>query len=171
MEISDAQWNRIQSLFAPASHVTASIKRSVPYCAIATVDEDGAPRVTPISSLILGENRQGFYFEEFSTKMAANLRRDQRVCVLVVNNAIPFWLKSVLLGRFDGPPAIRLSGKVGERREAQPHEIEAYRNPIRPLKIFRGYDPLWGVMKHGREIYFNAFETVECGPMRQMESL
>ncbi len=56
MEVSTAQWNRIRELFGDASHITASMSRSVPYCAIATANENGSPRVTPISSLILGEH-------------------------------------------------------------------------------------------------------------------
>lgn len=171
MEVTTAQWNRIRELFGDASHITASMSRSVPYCAIATVNEDGSPHVTPISSLILGENKQGFYFEEFSAHMTQNLERDQRVCILVVNNSISFWIKSIILGRLAGPPAIRLIGAVGKRREAYPHEIKAFQRPIARLKILRGYKPLWGVMKHGREVYFDGFEPVNCGPMKQLESI
>jgi uncharacterized protein len=171
MEVTSAQWNCIRELFGEASRITASMGRSVPYCAMATVNENGSPRVTPISSLILGENKQGFYFEEFSTSMTQNLERDQRVCILVVNNSIPFWIKSLVFGRLAYPPAIRLSGTVGERREAYPLEIEAFRRPIARLKVFRGYKPLWGVMKHGREVYFDGFEPVNCGPMKQIQTL
>lgn len=171
MDITSEQWNRIRALFGNASRISASMKRSVPYCAIATVDDDGSPRVTPISSLILGENMQGFYFEEFSVNMARNLSRDRRVCFLVVNNALPYWIKALVLGRLDSPPAIRLTGTVGERREARPEEIAAFRRPIRPFKILSGYQSLWGIMKHGRDVQFHSFEPVNCGPMRQRETL
>lgn len=171
MELGTAQWKHIRELFGHASHITASMSRSVPYCAIATVNENGSPHVTPISSLILGEDKQGFYFEEFSTNMTQNLARDQRVCILVVNNSISFWIKSLILGRLACPPAIRLIGTVGKRRAAYPHEIKAFHRPIAPLKIFRGYKTLWGIMKHGREVYFDSFEPVNCGPMKQLETI
>ncbi|MFZ5868353.1 MAG: pyridoxamine 5'-phosphate oxidase family protein [Thermodesulfobacteriota bacterium] len=169
MEISAAQWKRIRELFGDASHISASMGRSVPYCTLATVNENGSPHVMPISSLILGENKKGFYFEEFSVNTTQNLGRDHRVCVLVVNNSISFWIKSLLFGRLASPPAIRLRGTVGERREAYPHEIEAFRKSILRLRVFRGYKPLWGMMKHGREVYFDSFEPVNCGPMKQLD--
>lgn len=169
MEIKPDQWARIIGHFGNASHITASPGRSVPYCAMGTVNEDGSPRVTPISSLVLGEDRNGFYFEEFSINMSRNLERDPRVCVLVVVNKNSFWKKTLLLGRMSGPPAVRLFGTVGPKREANDQEIRAYRHPIRAFKFFKGYKHLWGVMAHGREIRFHAFEPVNCGPMRQDE--
>ncbi len=167
MAIQPDQWARIVSLFGNASHITASPRRSVPYCALSTINEDGSPRVTPISSLVLGEDRNGFYFEEFSVNMSRNLDRDPRICVLVVTNKNSFWKRALFRGRLNGPPAVRLWGTVGPRREATDQEIRAYRRPIRAFRFFKGYRRLWGVMAHGREISFQAFEPVDCGPMPQ----
>ena len=171
MEISSEQWRRIRSFFGSSSHVMASMKRSVPYCAVSTLNDDGSPRIAPISSLLLGENKQGFYFEEFISATAKNLERDQRVCVLILNNSMWFWMKTIIFGRLAGPPAVRLFGIVGQKREAQPYEIAALRRSIKPFKIFKGYRYLWGAITHGREIHFHSFEPVHCGPMIQLRSI
>ena len=143
----------------------------MPYCVFATVNEDGSPRVAPYSSLILGENKQGFYFDEFSQHLSKNLERDQKVCILLLKNNKWFWVKTVLFGKFDHAPGIRLMGTVGEKREATTQEINAFKKPLRKLKFFKGYKPLWGVMKHGRDIHFESFEPVKCGPMKYVEAI
>ncbi len=127
--------------------------------------------MAPYSSLILGEEAQGFYFDEFSRHMSQNLERDQRICVLLLRNSKWFWMKAVLLGRFDHAPGIRLMGTVGKKREATSQEIGAFRKPLKKLRIFKGYQPLWGRMKRGREISFESFETVNCGPMQYLKTL
>jgi hypothetical protein len=35
----------------------------------------------------------------------------------------------------------------------------------RRLRFFKGYPFMWGGMKYVREIHFDAFEPVDCGPM------
>lgn len=169
--ITDGQWSKILEFFADSSHVTASLRRSTPYCALATINADGSPRVTPISSLILGPDKNGFYCEEFSRHMAGNLERDPRVCLLVVNNRLWFWKKAVMLGRFTSPPAVRLFGRAGPRRAASEQELATFRRPLRPFRVFRGYKYMWGQMKHGRELSFHGFETVECGPMKTLQAI
>jgi hypothetical protein len=169
MTISDQQWHNIRKFFGNCTHATAS--PSIPYCAFATVNEDGSPRVAPYTSLILGENMQGFYFDELSQHISSNLERDQRICVLILPNNKWFWIKSVLFGRYDHPPGIRLMGKVGKKREATEKEINAFKKPLSPLKFFKGYEPIWGFMKHGREIYFDAFETVKCRTITEVETI
>jgi hypothetical protein len=62
-------------------------------------------------------------------------------------------------------------GTVGERRKATAQEMNAFKKPLWKLKLFKGYEPLWGVMKHGRDIFFESFETIKCGPMKYMQSI
>ncbi len=76
-----------------------------------------------------------------------------------------------IFGRFDHPPGIRLMGKVGKKREATKQEINAFKKPLRPLKSFKGYGPIWGFMKHGREIHFDAFETVKCRTLTEIDPI
>jgi len=71
------QWKTIQMVFQQ------SLSSSLHY-ALASVNEDGSPHLTPIGALFLRENKTGFYFDVFSVKMSNNLDRDQRVCVLAV---------------------------------------------------------------------------------------
>ena len=169
MSIEKEKWEKIRRFLGDASHATAS--PNIPYCVFATVNEDGSPRVAPYSSLILKEGGQGFYFDEFSHHLSQNLERDERVCVLLLKNKKWFWIKALLFGRFDHAPGIRLIGTVGRRRDASPQELDAFRKPLKSLKLFKGYQPLWGIMKHGREIQFHSFETIKCGTMKYMENL
>ena len=169
MAISDQEWNNIRKYFGKSTHATSS--PVIPYCAFATVNEDGSPRIAPYTSMILGENKQGFYFDELSLQTTTNLERDKRICILIVKNNKWFWIKTVIFGRFMHPPGIRLIGTVGKKREATKQEIDAFKKPLKSLKLFKGYEPIWGFMKKGREIYFDAFETVKCGPMVYLESI
>jgi hypothetical protein len=167
MAISQEQWENIVKFFGGSTHVTSS--PVIPYCAFSTVDEDGSPRVAPYTSLVLGEHAQGFYFDELSHRTTANLERDPKICVLIVKRDKWFWIKAVLSGKYQHPPAIRLLGRAGQRREATEQEIKAYTHPVKSLKMFKGYQPMWGFMKHGRDIYFDDFETVKCGPIPEQE--
>jgi hypothetical protein len=169
MHITGKNWKQIQKFWGDRSHATAS--PNMPYCIFATVNEDGSPRIAPYSSLMLGENRQGFYFDHFSQHLTKNLDRDNKICILLLKNNKWFWVKTVLLGKFDHAPGIRLMGTVGKRREATAQEIDAFKKPLRKLKFFKGYEPLWGVMTYGRDIFFESFEIVKCGPMEYVEAI
>ncbi len=168
MTISEQNWENIKRFFGDSSHVSAS--PIIPYCAFATVNKDGSARVAPYTSLILGENKQGIYFDQLSQLMSGNLERDQRICVLLVKRSIWFFIKSILLGRYDHPPGIRLMGTVSSKRKATIQEIDAYRKPIRFLKFFKGFRSSWGVMKYVREIHFDSYEKVECG-IKEVKSI
>ena len=120
---------------------------------------------------MLLENKQGFYFDEFSRQLTKNLDRDKKICVLLLNTNKWYLIKAVLRGKFDHSPGIRLMGTVGDRRAATAQEIKAFTKPLKKLNRFKGYQPLWGGMQHGRDIFFEAFETVYCGSMKFMQSL
>ena len=105
-------WETIQMAFQ------SSLGSSMHY-AVATVNEDGSPHVTPIGALFLRENRTGFYFDEFPVNMSKNLERNPRVCILAVNSNPTFWQKSLLAGKFETPPAVRLLGSVGKKEKGQ----------------------------------------------------
>ena len=65
MEIGK-HWKTIQMVFQQ------SLSSSLHY-ALASVNEDGSPHLTPIGALFLRENKTGFYFDVFSVKMSNNL--------------------------------------------------------------------------------------------------
>ena len=85
----DEHWTEIKQLFRQ------SFKSSFHY-AIATVNENGEPHVTPIGSLILGKPGRGLYFEEFPKQLPRNFQTNKQVCVLVVNSSRWFWIKSLI---------------------------------------------------------------------------
>ena len=164
MQIEDENWERICKFWGKISHATAS--PNIPYCVFATVNEDGSPRIAPYSSLILCENKKGFFFDQFAQQMTKNFDRDRKISILLLKTSRWFWVKAVLFGKFDHAPGIRLMGSVGKKREAEVQEIDAFKRSLRMLKSFRGYEPLWGNMKYCRDILFESFETVKCGPMK-----
>lgn len=135
------------------------------FCAVATVNPDGSPRVSPIGSLFLDDAGKAFYFEEYPKNMRQNLDQDQRVCVLAVTGGFWYWLKALFRGRFDTPPGVRLMGRAGAKRMATEEELKQWQERIRPFRRFKGYKLLWKDMRYVREITFDAFEPLRLGPM------
>lgn len=157
MEIGH-HWETIRAVFEEAY-------KSGLHFALATVNEDGSPHVTPIGALILRDDRTGFYFEENPTSMPENLKRDPRVCILGVNADKSFWGQALIGGKFDAPPAVRLMGRVGQIRKATPEEIEAWQKKIAVVKGTKGHTLLWEKMSRVRDIFFDSFEPVQLGEM------
>jgi predicted pyridoxine 5'-phosphate oxidase superfamily flavin-nucleotide-binding protein len=151
-------WQTIRAVFEEGY-------KSCVHFAVATVNEDGSPHVTPIGALFLREDRTGFYFEENPTRMPRNLKRNPRVCILAVNADRSFWAKSLLEGKFSSPPAVRLLGTVGELREATADEVAAWQKKIANAKGTKGYKLLWEKFAKVRDISFDSFEPVDVGEM------
>jgi hypothetical protein len=154
----NGHWERIRKVFRDAF-------RSSLHYAVATVNEDGTPHITPIGSIVLQDGNRGFYCEEYPRKLPRNLKVNQRVCILAVNSSKWYWVKSLFLGKFSSPPGVRLMGRAGERRKATDEEMGAWLRRIRPLRWFKGYDLLWSNMHYIREITFDAFEPIQSGKM------
>ncbi|GAH09230.1 unnamed protein product [marine sediment metagenome] len=76
MDISN-HWETIRGIFEEAY-------KSCLHFAVATVNDDGTPHVTPIGALFLRADQTGFYFDEYPSKMPENLRRNPRVCILAI---------------------------------------------------------------------------------------
>ena len=149
-------WKGIKELFK------CSFKSSF-YYSIATVSQDGSPHITPIGSLILGKPGHAIYFEEFTHRLPSNGKENQKVCVLAVNSSKLFWLKSLLFGAFSKPPAIRLYGMLGKRREATGKEIMLWQKRVKSVSFTKGHKMMWANMKTVREIEFNRAEPVYMG--------
>ena len=157
MEINN-HWDEIRKIFEEAY-------KSCLHFAIATVNEDGSPHVTPIGALFLRADQTGFFFDEYPSKMPANLKRNPGVCILAVNADKIFWAKSLMEGKFTTPPAIRLIGTVGELREATSEDKEAWYKRIVLARGLKGYRLMWERMGRVRDIQFNSFEPVDLGKM------
>jgi len=132
---------------------------------IATVDINGKPHITPIGSLILGKPGHAIYFEEFTNHLKNNIKENPSISVLAVNSGKLFWLKSLILGQFSEPPAIRLNGVAGKAREASSHEIKLWQKRIKFVSFTKGYKIMWSNMKTVREIKFTEIEQVHIGSM------
>jgi hypothetical protein len=157
MEIGN-HWNTIQTVFQRS-------RNSSLHFAVATVNEDGSPHLTPIGALFLRENKTGFYFDVFSVNMSKNLKHEQRVCILAVDSSLPYWAKSFTIGKCESPPSVRLKGTVGQRREATEAEISLWKKHVEFARGTKGYDLLWKDMRFVRDIYFDSFEPVYMGEM------
>lgn len=156
MELTDESWEQIRTLFRQAFNTSL-------HYAFATVGPDGAPRVTPIGSLILRPDRTGFYFEEYASGLPRNLSLNNRVCILAVRTSKWQFLKALLVGRATAPFAVRLMGTVGDRRVASQEEIALFRRRVARFRMLKGHDLLWGRLKHVRDIVFDSCEPVRIG--------
>lgn len=143
------------------------------YFSIASVNSNGMPHVTPIGSLILGNDKKGIYFEKYPVNLPKNIENNRNVCVLGVNTGIFSLLKALLKKKFADEPGIRLWGSAGERRKATKEEIELLHRKIQSalpvigllFSKLKGYKLLWGDLKYVREIQFHSFEQIKFGEM------
>lgn len=158
MKIDDEKWKMIKELFKKAGY-------SSMHYAIATVNREGEPHVTPIGSLFLTETCKGFYFEEYVVHMKRNIEHNHRVCVMALNSSKWFWLKALIRGRFNEPCSIRLMGTAGVKRDATSREHRLFQKITGPVKWTRGYKLLWENLKTVRDIRFDSYELVKAGKM------
>jgi hypothetical protein len=135
------------------------------HVAIASVDSENIPTVTPIGSLFLNDDQTGFYFEKFATKLNKNSKTNQNICVLAVNTKRWFWLTSLFKVRFSEYPAVKLYGELGKKRDATPKEFRAFQRRVRSTKRLKGHQYLWKDMSQVREITFTKMEKINLGRM------
>ena len=157
MEIGD-RWEMIRRVFDEAY-------KSCFHFAVASVNEDRSPHVTPIGGLFLREDGTGFFFEEFPSGLPHNLERDPRISVLAINADKIFWGKSLVEGKFATQPGARLSGAAGPLREATNEEIEMWQKKVGFLRATRGYKIMWEGMRRVRDIQFDSYEPIYLGEM------
>jgi hypothetical protein len=158
MSIETEQWTELKRL--AGSTFSTSL-----HFAVATVNSDGTPHVTPIGSLMLGTPGEGYFFEVFADRLCANLDRGSQVSVLGVVSSSPLWLRALFSGRFSSPPAFRLIGVGGAKRASTEEERKRWQRKVRFFRLLRGYELLWGNLDTVRELHFCAVEPVLLGPM------
>jgi hypothetical protein len=151
-------WSKIRT------HFRASLSANL-HVAISSVCEDGFPTVSPVGSLFLNDNQTGFYFEKYVTKLPQNSVDRSQICVLGVNSSKLFWIKSLIYGKFDRYPAVKLYGTLGLRREASEKEKERLKRLVRSTSWLKGNKYLWSEMPYVREISFHKAEKINLGKM------
>lgn len=149
----DEHWDQIREIVARG-------RRSTGHFAIASVDTEGMPNVTPVGTVFLRADCTGFYFDQYTSALAANLEANPRVCLMAVDSGSFFWFRSLLLGRFSAAPGVRLYGTVGPRRPATAAELDQVRRRVRPMRLLRGGRLLWSDFSHVRDIAFTDFRLV-----------
>ncbi len=154
----DNNWNEVRRLFS------RSFRSSFHY-AVATTAGNGEPHVTPIGSLILTRQGQGFYFEKYATQLSKNIQHNNRVCVLAVDSSKWFWLKSLVRGRFGALPAVRLYGVAKAPRPASEREKALWQKRVNSARFTRGHKLMWSDMDMVRDIEFDRIEPVCLGKM------
>lgn len=148
------QWDSIREVVTRGRKTTG-------HFAIASVDDDGMPNVTPVGTVFLRDDRSGFYFDQYTNALARNVDAGSRVCLLAVDSGSLFWFRSLLTGRFRTPPGVRLYGTVGAKRLANAAELEQVRRRVRPMLALRGGRLLWSDFAYVRDIEFTSFRWVQ----------
>lgn len=136
-----------------------------PSLSMATTDEDGTPRVTPIGSLFLTDEGQGFYFEKLPRGLRKNLDRDGRFALLAVRGGLLFWLKGLVSGRFRKFPALSMKGRAHKCRPCTPEERKQFDSRFGRFKGTRGYNVLWKDMHTVREITIDTIEPANLASL------
>jgi hypothetical protein len=133
------------------------------HCSIASTNADGSSHVTPIGSLMLGGTGAGLYFDVFNTRLAANVGRDSRVTILVVNSGRITWLRALATGELVTPPGIRLIGRVGPPRASTDEEIERFHRFVGPLRHTRGGTAMWAPLTTARDVEITRIQNLNMG--------
>jgi len=147
-------------------HFNKSFKTNF-HVAVASVCSDYEPTVTPIGSLFLNQDQSGFYFEKFPSKLRKFAQINDKVCVLGVNSNKWFWLFSLITGRFNDYPGLKLYGKLGKSRPATEIELSLLQKRMKITKRTKGHNYLWGDMEMIRELHFTRVEGINLGKMTQ----
>ncbi|OJJ18311.1 hypothetical protein BKI52_26190 [marine bacterium AO1-C] len=146
-------------------HVNKSFRQNL-HVAIASVGEDNLPTVTPIGTLFLNrDHTTGFYFEKYPSRLPKHAEVNPNICVLAVNTSKWFWIKALFRNRFKQYPAIKLYGKLGERRNASSSELNRLNRRMKRTRKTKGHQYLWGDMKTIREVNFTKAEVIKLGKM------
>lgn len=130
------------------------------FCSVATVNEVGMPHVSPIGSVVLNDEKHGWFFQKFTKRIPQNSAHCEYATIMAVNDGRWFWLKSVLKGQFKKPPAMRILVKLGKLRPATEAESAKFQRRVGIFKRTKGYAMMWQEMAEIRE-----FEIVEYKPV------
>ncbi len=136
------------------------------FCAVASVNADGSPHLTPIGSVWLDrEVGKAMLFQRFTRKLPENAQREERICLLATRNDAWFWIKALLSGRFSEPPGVRIFARLGPPRAARAEEIARFHNRMKLFRWTRGFRLLWADLRLARDLEIESVAPVVIGPM------
>lgn len=139
------------------------------FCSISTITSDGLPHCSPIGSVVLRDNTGGYFIEMF-TKSFKNQEGNKAV-IMVVNSSLIFWLKSLVQGRFDSPPATRLLVTLHARREIKEDESALFKRRVNIFKRLKGHKLMWSSANFVRPYTIDKIIPVSLGKMtKHLES-
>lgn len=158
MTIDLNDWNKIKQVFTAA-------QRANMHANIASVSIDGIPNITPIGTVFLNDDGTGFLFDTFSELLADNLKHNNHVCISAVNSGKIFWLSSLIKGKFQHYPGVRLYAKLSELRPATDEEILRVNTRIQTLKWTKGSQLIWSDFTHVREFGVDSYRWIKYPQM------
>jgi Pyridoxamine 5'-phosphate oxidase len=157
--IDASQWNQLRPLFADA--FASSL-----HFAVASVDDTGAPLVTPIGSLLLAEPGHAVFFEVYAHGLAKRLAIDPRVSVLAVDAGKWRWLRALATGSFAQAPAVRLVGRAAAHsRESTEAERARWWKRVGVTRWLPGSRTLWPNMAQVRDVWIDRLDPMALGAM------
>lgn len=157
--ITDADW-------ALARDTVRRARLSSFHCAVASLNPDGSPHVTPIGSVLLdAHSHTGLYVDVFNVHLARNVAADPRITILAVDSGPIRWGRALVRGHFDRTPAVQLTGTVGPRRRAAPDEAERFRAIVGPLARLRGGRAMWSDLTRVRDLAVSSVRPIRLGTM------
>ncbi len=130
------------------------------YCTAAVLDGENV-RLFPIGSLRVFGEGEGAYFELFAKPTPEGVKID----FLAVDLSPWFWFVSLLRGRFSHPPALRLRGVVGSRRDATLEEQNRWQRRVGLLLKTPGGQAMWSRAGKVRQLQFTSVQPVSIGTM------
>ena len=78
-----------------------------------------------------------------------------------------FWIKSLFKGRFNTYPAVKLYGKLGEKRKATDKEVSRLNKRMKASRGLKGNRYLWGEMYYVRDVKFTDARITQLGKMTE----
>lgn len=138
--------------------ITRNLIKNSFYCSISSLDSSGAPHTSPIGSVYLSNDADGYFIEMFTTSFKD--KKGKRACIMAVNTSPIYWILSLVRGSFKTAPATRLTVVVGEHRKITNIEKERFQKRVRLFKYLKGYKKMWS-----RANFVRTFKVVSIKPV------
>lgn len=133
------------------------------YCSLSTINDQGEPHTSPIGSVYLTSEREGYFIEMFTTSFKN--KAGKKACIMAVNSSKRYWLASIFRGRFNTPPATRLAVTIGERRAISDEERARFQKKVGIFKGLKGHTKMWTKTDFVRPFTIDAIKPVSIGAM------